>query len=224
MELADGCLWEKHLSHAAVFEHASLYEETDNSYRSPSLTLSIRAGELLESCILTRRRVLAGRFYKITKTKRLQRDGESQHQTMRMVATYGYRWYKRFNVNVGLGNIKLDTWEEGYMEPSGDRMAKRPQPGGNTLTKIKLATEAYISRGKNASLHEYAPPRVMLEHTAEKLVWMRRACETEAMTEGGEKRAKWEAYLGKHLPGEREFFENHIAKWDYAMIGRKETK
>ncbi|CAN9241938.1 unnamed protein product [Alternaria alternata] len=48
------------------------------------------------------------------------------------------------------------------------------------------------------------------------------ARELEAMTQGGKKREQWEIFMGKHLPGEREFFHKYQAEWDFALLGRKQ--
>ncbi|RYO12119.1 hypothetical protein AA0113_g11258 [Alternaria arborescens] len=62
----------------------------------------------------------------------------------------------------------------------------------------------------------------MSKQTAEKSVRMRRARELEAMTQGGKKREQWEIFMGKHLPGEREFFHKYQAEWNFALLGRKQ--
>ena len=88
------------------------------------------------------------------------------------------------------------------------------------MNRIQIATEAYLNGDAIGSI----PPRKMLKQTAEKLVRLRRAREFEAMTEGGEKREWWETYMGKYLTGEQHFFQEYLAQWDYAMLGRKGAK
>ena len=36
-------------------------------------------------------------------------------------------------------------------------------------------------------------------------------------------REKWEAYMGKHLAGEQDFFARYIADWERALSGQKQN-
>ena len=150
-------------------------------------------------------------------------ESEDRHKMMRTIAKGEHRWYKRFEVTDGLEKLSPDQWELGIFSLLNDRkLAARP--GGRTLSKIRTATNVYLNRqeiDKSLRLGEYAAPHQKLKQTAEKLVRMRRARELEAMTQGGEKREHWEAFMGKHLIGEREFFRKYQEEWDYALLGRK---
>jgi uncharacterized protein (DUF2249 family) len=81
------------------------------------------------------------------------------------------------------------------------------------MNRIQIATEAYLNRDALRKILEYVAPREMLKQTAEKLVRLRRAQELEVMTDhdDGEKRKRWETYMGKYLAGEREFFAEYKA-------------
>ncbi|KAF7672578.1 hypothetical protein GT037_009609 [Alternaria burnsii] len=136
-------------------------------------------------------------------------EGQDRHRMMRTIAKGGHTWYKRFDVTHGLETIRIDQGE-------GRSLWK-------TLNTAYAATQAYLNRReRDVGASEYDTPGRMLQQTAEKLVRMRRARELEAMTEGGKKREQWEAFMGKHLPGEREFYRKYQEEWDFALLGRKQ--
>jgi hypothetical protein len=121
-------------------------------------------------------------------------EGEEKHKTMRMLAKGEYRWYKRLNVSTGLENMTLDNWEKG-MWKNPDTGKDSVVPGGKTLTRMEKATEMYLTREKED--REYAPPKVMLAQTAEKLVRHRRAREATKEQDP----TRWQTYMGRWLTG-----------------------
>ncbi|RMZ73131.1 patatin phospholipase a2-related [Pyrenophora seminiperda CCB06] len=211
--LKDGGIRDNNPSYCAYNEAGSLWGDDVD----PTLLLSIGAGQTSKNASHASRLGITSFRLAATLSKYAKKglpkrkvirytEGQDTHTTMRVIAKGGHRWYKRFEVTHGLEEIEPDQWEA----------------GGKTLETISTATEAYLSRPEaDKSLFEYAAPGQMLKQTAEKLVRTRRARELEAMIEGGEKREQWEAFMGKHLPGEREFFQKYQESWDYALLGRK---
>jgi hypothetical protein len=229
MTFRDAGIHENNPSWCALSEASSLLGDEEE----PSLLLSIGAGHTGSSSNdLSRSGIIPFGLSALSKYARRQTlfnkvllknvKGQNRHESMRVVARGGHTWYKRFEVTHGLEKIKTDEWERGTLLPVHDSLLKG-RLGGKTLNKILVATEAYLNRREpDLGAYEYASPGVMLQHTAEKLVRMRRARELEAMTQGGKKREQWEAFMGKHLPGEREFFHKYQAEWDFALLGRKQ--
>ncbi|KAI4684307.1 uncharacterized protein J4E84_006295 [Alternaria hordeiaustralica] len=224
--MKDGGIRENNPSYCAYSEAASLSGD-DNQ---PSLLLSIGAGhtkstpdDIAKSGMITSGLSSLTKFadrLAVFKNVLIKYSaGQDRHEMMRTIARGGHTWYKRFEVTDGLEKMRADQWERGGVLSEG---ITRAVPGGKTFDTIRTATEAYLNRqGPDKSVNEYAAPREMLKQTAEKLVRMRRARELEAMTQGGEKREHWEAFMGKHLIGERDFFRKYQEEWDYALLGRK---
>ncbi|KAF2745973.1 FabD/lysophospholipase-like protein [Sporormia fimetaria CBS 119925] len=133
--------------------------------------------------------------------------------------------FGRLNVSTGLTKMRLDTWESGFLEANETDRPPIKYRGGKTLNKIRIATEAYLDQEEVDKIsYQHVPTKELLKQAAEKLVRLRRAREFEAITEGGEKRECWEVYMGRDLPGEREFFRKYMAQWDSALLGRKDVK
>lgn len=226
----DGGIRENNPSFCAYSEHESLYGDDIE----PSLLLSIGAGQTSASADSASALGLGtlglSALNKYTKKLTVFKntlikytEGQDRHKTMRAIARGGDRWYRRFEVTEGLERIEMDQWELGLVARIGN-FPPIASHGGKTLNTIRTATELYLLRDADKKLNEYAAPSLMLGNTAEKLVRIRRAREFEAMTEGGEKREQWESFMGKHLPGEREFFRKYLEEWDYAMLGRKSSQ
>lgn len=132
-------------------------------------------------------------------------DSEKTHQTMRNYAQGEDTYYKRLNVDHGLEKMPLDHWIKGLWKPlerlglgfdaeekDADEIEATVVPGGSSLSKMEEATLAYLARDFDPDFDSYAPPKVMLDQTAEKLVRMRRA----RAKQGG---LRWETFIGKHL-------------------------
>ncbi|KAF1809053.1 FabD/lysophospholipase-like protein [Eremomyces bilateralis CBS 781.70] len=122
-------------------------------------------------------------------------EGEEKHRTM-LKQSKGEgenTWYKRLNVSDGLQGMKLDNWKRGsWTDASG---TTKVIPGGATLTRIKAATDAYLHRDFDERFDTYAPPHVMIEQTAEKMVRHRRARErTRHVNE-----ERWSTFMGLTL-------------------------
>ena len=226
--MKDGGIRENNPSYCAYSEAASLSGD-DNE---PTLLLSIGAGHtksnsddfsdsgMIPSGLSSLTR-FADRLAVFKNVLIKYSGGQDGHKMMRTIARGGHTWYKRFEVIDGLERMKADQWEHGHYEKLTDGKFVF-NPGMKTLDTIRTATEAYLNREEpDKSVLEYAAPQQMLKQTAEKLVRMRRARELEAMTQGGEKREHWEAFMGKHLIGERDFFRKYQEEWDYALLGRK---
>ncbi|KAI4681986.1 hypothetical protein J4E81_009748 [Alternaria sp. BMP 2799] len=226
--MKDGGIRENNPSYCAYSEAASLSGDDTQ----PSILLSIGAGhtksasdDFSESGMipsgLSSLTKFADRLAVFKNVLVKYSGGQDRHKMMRTIARGGHTWYKRFEVIDGLERMKADQWEhQKYHGILTDE--KFLVYGAKTLRTIRTATEAYLNREEpDKSVLEYAAPRQMLKQTAEKLVRMRRARELEAMTQGGEKREHWEAFMGKHLIGERDFFRKYQEEWDYALLGRK---
>jgi hypothetical protein len=229
----DGGIRENNPSYCAYSEHA--WHHGDE--KEPTVLLSVGAGQPSTSSSDALHNVIPGLFGLFYRTRKhsekvvmfknliiKEMEGQDRHRMMRTIGRGGHTWYKRLDVTTGLEKMPIDQWESGHWLPDGSGGVSVKHRGGMTMNKIQIATEAYLSRNAIGSNAEYAPPRVMLQQTAEKLVRIRRAREYEAMTESGEKRERWEVYMGKYLAGEQGFFHEYLAQWDYAMLGRKATK
>ncbi|KAI4942845.1 hypothetical protein J4E91_009765 [Alternaria rosae] len=224
----DGGIRENNPSFCAYSEAASFWGDDSE----PALLLSIGAGQTssnsddtsLAAIIpfgLSTLRKFAKRTAVLKNTLIKYTEGQSRHRTMRTIAKGENRWYKRFEVTHGLEKMRADEWEHVIVPGKGEDGTLHFKDS-RTLETIRTATEVYLNRQEaDKSVNEYTAPREKLKQTAEKLVRMRRARELEAMTQGGEKRKHWEAFMGKHLPGEREFFRKYQEEWDYALLGRK---
>lgn len=112
-------------------------------------------------------------------------ESEEKHDFLKMTAEGENTWYKRLNVSAGMDNMPLDSWDKG--EYHGITV-----PGGASLSRMEEATMAYLARDVDRQFESFVSPRMMIEHTAEKLVRVRRA--RRAM--GGE---RWAYYIGDGL-------------------------
>ena len=135
-------------------------------------------------------------------------ESEKQHQTMRNYAQGEHTYYKRLNVTTGLESMPLDYWIKGLWKPlarlsgasgtdeeqevKNEEVEAKIVPGGTSLTKMEEATQDYLDREFNPDFDSYAPPKTMLDQTAEKLVRLRRA----RAKLGG---PRWDTFTGKHL-------------------------
>jgi len=126
---------------------------------------------------------------------------------MRNYAQGEHTYYKRLNVTTGLESMPLDHWIKGLWRPltklpgdmEGVELKEAEEiteakivPGGASLTRMEDVTFAYLEREFDPDFDSYAPPKVMLDQTAEKLVRLRRA----RARLGG---IRWETFIGKHI-------------------------
>ncbi|KAF2659477.1 FabD/lysophospholipase-like protein [Lophiostoma macrostomum CBS 122681] len=203
----DGGIRENNPSYAAYSEHASLKGDDHD----PALLLSIGTGRP-DTTNDGFAAAWPGPFGKIGVMKKWSEkiavfknllikytEGEDRHKMMRTIAKGEHRWYKRLNVNEGLQDMKLDNWEKGmWMNPQTKE--RKQVPGGKSLSRMETATFAYLNRDKaerEVPLQEYAPPKIVLQQVAERLVRHRRM--REATKDDDPKR--WQTHMGQWLTG-----------------------
>jgi hypothetical protein len=225
MVYQDGGTREFNPSFTAYSEHGSLAGDE----KDPGILLSIGSGDVQEQKDgLNSGRFSVPLFNVQAVNKALDRiellrlarirdsEGMDRHKLVRTIAKGERGWYKRLSVKGGLGTLQMDNWEPGFHNGTN-------KSGGKTLQKIEVATQAYLMRQGPEKMHqEYAAPREMIKHTAEKLVRFRRAREYNAMVRG-ENRERWDAYMGKHLRNEQDYFKRYVEEWDLFHLNRKEA-
>lgn len=212
----DGGIRENNPSYAAYSEHASL----NGDDREPALLLSIGTGRP-DTSNDGFAAAWPGPFGKIPLVKKWSEkiavfknllikytEGEDRHKMMRTIAKGEHRWYKRVNVSKGLEDMKLDNWETGVWE-NPETGVKKEVSGGKSLSRMERATFAYLDRDEvDKVLLEYAPPKIVLQQVAERLVRHRRA--REATKHEDVKR--WETHMGQYLTGKRVEFEDAVKR------------
>ena len=204
-EFKDGGIRENNPSGAAWSEFISLY----GAHVEPALLLSVGTGrpnrerdgfaETWPGPVghWSLMRKFAETFAVVNHMLVKYTDGELKHDMLVNQAQGMHGWYKRLNVDTGLEDMKLDSWEPS--EEIDDKGVTRHVPGGKTLATIKDVTEKYLARTKEIrELKEYAPPKTMISQTAEKLVRHRRAREKTKDVSDFDRR-RWESLLGQHL-------------------------
>jgi hypothetical protein len=206
MKFKDGGIRENNPSYAAYSEHVSLHGDD----HEPGLLLSIGTGRPDTSNNDGFAATWPGPFGQIPFVKKWSEkmavfknllikytEGEGRHTMMRAIAKGEHRWYKRLNVDHGLQDMKLDNWEKGpWTNAEG---VTKTVAGGKSLTRMEKATYAYLDRDKvEKALSEYAPPKVMLQQTAERLVRHRRAREATKH----EDLKRWQTHMGQWLSGD----------------------
>ncbi|KAL5389150.1 hypothetical protein DPSP01_002465 [Paraphaeosphaeria sporulosa] len=203
----DGGIRENNPSYAAYSEHASLKGDE----HEPALLLSIGTGrpDTKNDGFAS---VWPGPFGKVPLLQKWSEkfavfknvlikytEGEDRHKMMRTIARGEHRWYKRLNVDEGLQDMPLDEWEEGVWTNSATGITKKV-PGGKSLSKMENVTHDYLDRNDAKTkppLLEYAPPKVMLQQVAERLVRHRRLREA---TKHDDLR-RWQTHMGQWLTG-----------------------
>lgn len=202
----DGGIRENNPSYAAYSEHASLKGDD----HEPALLLSIGTGRP-DTSNDGFASVWPGPFGKVSLMKKWSEkfavfknvlikytEGEDRHKMMRTIARGEHRWYKRLNVDKGLEDLKLDNWEKGaWTDPQTG--ITREVPGGKTLSRMERVTNAYLNReeAEKKILLEYAPPKVVIQQVAERLVRHRRLREA---TKDADLR-RWQTHMGQWLTG-----------------------
>jgi hypothetical protein len=208
MSFKDGGIRENNPSYAAYSEHASLKGDD----HEPGLLLSIGTGRPDTSNDgfaavwpgpLGKVKALQKWSDKLAVFKNVlikYTEGEDRHKMMRTIAKGEHRWYKRLNVDKGLEDVKLDNWEKGSWTNPKTGITK-DVPGGKTLSRMEQATLQYLSRDLMESpggLKEYKPPKIVLQHVAERLVRHRRLREATRT----EDLRRWQTHMGQWLTGE----------------------
>ncbi|KAF2478100.1 FabD/lysophospholipase-like protein [Lindgomyces ingoldianus] len=201
----DGGIRENNPSYAAYTEHLSLRGED----HEPAILLSVGTGrpDTQHDGFAA---VWPGPFGKVPLVKKWSEkiavfknvlikytEGENRHKTMQTIARGEHRWYKRLNVDKGLEDMPLDSWEKGLWKNPHTGETKQVS-GGKTLSKMETVTKTYLDRDEvNKSVHEYAPPKVMLQQVAERLVRHRRMREATKQ----EDLRRWQTHMGQWLTG-----------------------
>jgi hypothetical protein len=203
----DGGIRENNPSYAAYSEHASLKGDD----HEPALLLSIGTGRP-DTSNDGFASIWPGPFGKVPLVQKWSEkfavfknvlikytEGEDRHKMMRTIAKGEHRWYKRLNVDKGLEGFKLDNWERGLWTNPLTKQTK-DVAGGKSLSKMEKATNDYLNRDTTETIGgfvEYAPPKVMLQQIAERLVRHRRL--REATKEDDPKRWSFGANPPKAL-------------------------
>ncbi|KAF2634528.1 FabD/lysophospholipase-like protein [Massarina eburnea CBS 473.64] len=216
----DGGIRENNPSHAAYSEHAS--RAGDDS--EPALLLSVGTGRP-DTSNDGFAAVWPGPFGKVPLMKQWSEkfavfknilikytEGEDRHKTMRTIAKGEHRWYKRLNVDKGLENMQLDNWIKGEWKDPNTGITD-VVPGGKTLSRMEEVTLAYLDRDEiEKRVQEYAPPKIVLQQVAERLVRHRRLREA---TKNDDPR-RWQTHMGQWLTGELKE-EDHPKRKDGAL-------
>lgn len=203
----DGGIRENNPSYAAYSEHASLKGDE----HEPALLLSVGTGRpnTKNDGFAS---VWPGPFGKFSGLQKWSEkvavlknvlikytEGEDRHKMMRTIARGEHRWYKRLNVDEGLEDMPLDNWEKGVWTDPMSGVTKEV-PGGKSLSRMENVTNAYLEREHaktKAPILEYAPPKIMLQQVAERLVRHRRLREA---TKNDNPR-RWQTHMGQWLTG-----------------------
>ena len=204
----DGGIRENNPAGAAWSEFVSLYGEG----RNPAVLLSLGTGRPDESQdgFAT---AWPGPFGKSPLTKKMAEKfavlknllvkytaGEEKHKTMINTARGEHTWYKRLNVSAGLEGLPLDSWKKGWWHDPATGI-ERHVSGGDTLSRMEDATAKYLGRDLDKRYDTYAPPRVMVEQAAEKLVRQRMA-RLAASKKSKPNKRRWDTYMGRYLTGD----------------------
>jgi hypothetical protein len=201
----DGGIRENNPSYAAYSEHASLKGDDHN----PALLLSIGTGrpDTTHDGFAS---VWPGPFGKVSMMRKWSEkfavfknvlikytEGEDRHKMMRTIAKGEHTWYKRLNVDKGLQDMKLDNWEKGPWKNPMTGITKEV-PGGKTLARMDVVTGDYLTRTTTVkALQEYAPPKIVLQQVAERLVRHRRMREENKH----DNIKRWQTHMGQWLTG-----------------------
>ena len=151
-------------------------------------------------------------------------DGEVIHHGIRSQVGEEHSWYKRLNVDEGLGGMDLGDWRKGsWTDPATGTVEQHS--GGATLTDIEKATDHYLTRTKLHTQHEiewFLLPKEQLDHIAEKLV--RQRMERRKLVKTESDRVKWQTYMGRWATGKAmEPWDNDSYDRPYALKTHTKT-
>ena len=128
-------------------------------------------------------------------------EGEIVHRIIKNQAGAEHLWYKRLNVDKGLGEMDLGDWRRGtWTDNSGQQI---PHSGGSTLTQIETATRDYLKRTElhtEDDIEWFLLPSELLDHVAERLV-RHRAERRKLVT--AENEIQWQTYQGRYVSGRK---------------------
>lgn len=130
-------------------------------------------------------------------------EGEYIHRTIRETVANEQTWYRRLNVDVGLGYMGLGDWRRGSWWNAATGQDEN-HPGGATLTDMENATRNYLTRtnlNTENNIEWYLLPSEHLEHIAERLV--RHRTERRKMIKTTEDRIRWHTHQGRWVTGQK---------------------
>ena len=132
-------------------------------------------------------------------------EGESVHRMIRNGVGAEHLWYKRLNVDVGLGTMDLADWRKGeWKDPDTGEM--REHSGGATLNDLESATRRYMEREDLHTGDEvewFLLPKELIEHCAERMVRHRTERLKVVRERDGMEERKWETHQGRYVSGEK---------------------
>lgn len=123
-------------------------------------------------------------------------ESETVHRFLRDEVGGEHTYYKRLNVDQGLGDMKSDDWRSGQWRDEKRR-------GGETLTKMEDAVTRYIGRetlNTENHIEWHLLPKTLIEHTAERLV-RHRTERARLATMNVHSRDRWYHYRGGYISG-----------------------
>lgn len=128
-------------------------------------------------------------------------EGEMVHRMIRNNIGVEHSWYKRLNVDKGLGDMDLADWRPGmWRNADGEEIH---HDGGATLTEIEKATTAYLQRQTLHTEDEiewFLLPFELLEHVAERMV-RHRLERRKLVTPDNE--VHWQTHQGRFVSGRK---------------------
>ncbi|CAF9903161.1 MAG: hypothetical protein GOMPHAMPRED_000112 [Gomphillus americanus] len=130
-------------------------------------------------------------------------EGEAIHRNLRQSVANDHTWYRRLNVDEGLGEMKLGEWRAGSWYNPLTREHER-HSGGTTLTKLETATKRYLDRKYVRNEHGIEwnlLPSEHLDQIAERLVHHR--AERRKLVTTDDDRKKWHTHQGRWATGKR---------------------
>ena len=130
-------------------------------------------------------------------------EGEMVHRMIREWVGTEHLWYRRLNVDTGLGQMDLADWRKGAWRDSEG--VEQQHSGGATLSDIEDATRCYLEREELHTEHEiewFLLPSEAVDQVAERLV--RHRMERRSLVQpGGDNERSWQTYQGRWASGRR---------------------